>query len=44
MKEKMYRIFPRPFTHGVICHPPNRGASVGGQSVNGGTQRGDIEL
>ena len=36
-KKKMYRIFPRAFTHGGICHPPyGRGA----QSVNGGPYEG----
>ena len=38
-------VFPRPFTLGGIC-PPHMGggASAGGQSVNGGTHKGDIEL
>ena len=39
----MYRIFPRPFTLGEICHPPYGGTSAGGQSV-GGLMRGDIDL
>ena len=30
------RVFPRPFTHG--------GTSAGGQSVNGGTHEGSIDL
>ena len=30
------RVFPRPFTHG--------GTSAGGQSVNGGTHGGGIDL
>ena len=31
------RVFPRPFTHGG-------GTSAGGQSVNGGLMRADIDL
>ena len=31
-----FRVFPRPFRHG--------GTSAGGQSVNGGTHEGDIDL
>ena len=40
------RVFPRPFTHGGICAPPPYGGetSVGGQSINGGTHEGDIDL
>ena len=34
-RKKMYKIFPRPFTHGVICHP-HMGGGGAGQSVNGG--------
>ena len=36
------RVFPRPFTHRGI--PPYGGTSAGGQSVNGGLMRGDIDL
>ena len=35
----VFRVFPRQFTHGDIC-PPN----MGGQSVNGGTHEGDMDL
>ena len=35
-RKKMCRVFPRPFTPG--------GTSAGGQSVNGGTHEGDIDL
>ena len=31
------RVFPRPFTHGG-------GTSAGGQSFNGGSHEGDIDL
>ena len=37
------RVFPRPFTHGGIC-PHMGGTSAGGQSINGGTHEGDIDL
>ena len=36
--------FPRSFTHGGICPPPyGGGTSAGGQIVNGGLMRGDID-
>ena len=38
-RKMMYRIFPRPFTHGG-----GGGASAGGQSINGGLMSGDIDL
>ena len=38
------RVFPMPFTHGGICPPSYGGTSAGGQSVNGGFIRGDIDL
>ena len=37
------RVFPRPFTHGGIC-PPIWEGQVQGQSVNGGTHEGGIDL
>ena len=44
-RKKMCRVFPRSFTHGGICPPPyGGGASAGGQNVNGGVMRGDIDL
>ena len=39
------RVFPEPFRHGEICLPHMGGsANAGGQSVNGGTHEGDIDL
>ena len=44
-RKKMCRVFPWSFTHwgGGIC-PPYGGTSAGGQSVNGGLMRGEIDL
>ena len=42
-RKKMYRIFPRLFTHGGDLSPPHMGGGVTsaeGQSVNGGLLRG----
>ena len=43
---RLGRVFPRPFTHGGICPPPPPygGTSAGGQSVNGGLMKGDIDI
>ena len=39
------RVFPRPFTHGGFVPPPyGGGTSAGGQSIDGGTHEGDIDL
>ena len=43
-RKKMCRVSPRSFTHGGICPPPYGGTSAGGQIVNGGLMRGDIDL
>ena len=44
---KIFHVFIpnklRPFTHGGFP-PYGRGTSAGGQSVNGGTHEGDIDL
>ena len=38
------RVFPRAFTHGGICPPSYGGTIAGGQSINGGTHEGGIDL
>ena len=39
------RVFPRPFTYGGDLSPSYGGrTSAGGQSVNGGLMRGDIDF
>ena len=40
----MARLFPAPVTHGGDLPPPYGGTSAGGQSINRGFMRGDIDL